>query len=185
MFEKNLDLLQKMEVQNGIDHGLTDEEISVYAKPSYNYLQMKEMRTALEHGVEVRLVKRMKPHMCLKEMEHMRLCLEAGESVSFRLHIPRTDGRVIGLLLCVMMLFCAGFAKMREPVLTVRQDTVVLQKGEVFDSAKYVELSGLCRGELILPDNVNTEEPGTYLAVYTFRWGNSEISDAVKVIVNS
>ena len=46
----NLNLKQKYEVEKGIKYGLTDEQVAMYAKPEFDWKQMREIREGFENG---------------------------------------------------------------------------------------------------------------------------------------
>lgn len=78
------------EIRTGFEHGLTVEQVSVYAKPeltapSYNYgcdnrnNQMREIRLGLEHGISVEQAKvYANPEFKWPQMREVREGFESG-----------------------------------------------------------------------------------------------------------
>ena len=56
--KNRLGVLQREQVEFGRKAGLSDKDIKIYAKSKFNFLQMQEMRLALEDGIPRQEVKK-------------------------------------------------------------------------------------------------------------------------------
>lgn len=68
---KQFDNLQRFEITIGIDSGI---DVSLYAKPEFNWQQMEEIRWGLKAGVDVSLY--LDPNIPWQEMRNKRIELE-------------------------------------------------------------------------------------------------------------
>jgi hypothetical protein len=75
--------LQKEQIDLGVQAGLSEKQIRLYAKHSYSFLKMQEIRTALTDGLPAKEVRRMcRPWYSDRDIEKMRISLLSGEKPS-------------------------------------------------------------------------------------------------------
>ncbi len=70
------------EICEGLEHGLTKEQVRLYANPEFSNVNMREIRSGLEHGLseeQVRLFAN--PEFNDGQMKEIRLGLEGGLSM--------------------------------------------------------------------------------------------------------
>ena len=56
--ERAFTCLQQEEIEKGRKDGLSEEQIGLYARHEFNYLQMQEIRLALEAGKDSKLIQK-------------------------------------------------------------------------------------------------------------------------------
>ena len=83
ILDLNLDRDKLIEIYNGLNDGLSLDEVKIYAKPEYTRPQMEEIRLLLEHNkiAEVKLTDELiqfitNPDLSSTEMELVRICYE-------------------------------------------------------------------------------------------------------------
>ena len=75
---------QMKEINKGFEKGLSDEQIAIYAKPEFDYLQMMEIREGLKAGLDVSIYA--KPEFNWEQMEMILIGLEDNVDVSIYAH---------------------------------------------------------------------------------------------------
>ena len=74
--------LQMREIRSGLENGLTEEQIRLYARPKFGYVNMREIRSGLEHGLSEEQVRLFaNPEFNDGQMKEIRLGLEGGLSM--------------------------------------------------------------------------------------------------------
>lgn len=183
-FNHNLTLLQKQEVQKGLQAGLTPDQVESYASTAYNHRQMREIRLALEHAPDVRKNASLyEPSMDVEEMEKRRHRIEKGEKIC-----PFSLSRILLAVCFVLMLMSSVLiflfsSRQTQPYLHLTASEVTIPQGASFEPLEYVADYSSSKGELILPGNVDTSTPGVKAAVYVFRTPHTEITRILNVEV--
>ena len=158
--------LQKEQIALGKDHDLDEKDIAMYASSRYNFEQMREIRLALEHHVDRRYVRSLcDPSLPAKQMKEMRMDLQHGR-------FPRTAMKHLEKAAAVMaggsalFLVLALFVPEHRSTWHLNASEAEILQGERFDPMQYVEGYRKEDGVLVLPENVDTETPGSVLAEY-------------------
>ena len=176
-----LDPLQEEQVRLGYQNGLSRKQVKEYARVKYSWLQMQEIRLAIENETDPVQRKAMHdPHLCHEELCRMRSALERNEII--RRKKDTAWAGVLAVLVMMTALFLAGAWKGLENRLTLRLsgEILTLKEGEAFDPLLYV--TGVSDdAELELPQNVLTDVPGRRVAVYKARRGNEEITRMLEI----
>ena len=179
---QRLDPLQEEQVRLGRANGLTKKDVAEYAHPKFNYLQMQEIRLAIENETDPRQRRIMlDPALSAEEMRQMRLALERGECLKEKKDL------LWMYILAVPVLMTAGFfAACWEntgivPHLDLTDTETVLKEGDVFDAASYVR--DVSEGTLLLPQYIHTEKAGHYAAVYRLQSHNTELVRTLEITV--
>lgn len=162
-FYSEFTFLQKEEVKYGLQNGLAEHQVVLYASCEFNHLQMEQMRLALEHGISTRVVRRyMHADMHVEKMKEIRLRLENGE------HLKRDYMHMCLPFFTVVVCVCLGLTlyKDEKPYLQLKTDTVRLKCGQTFDPMEYIDSFSSYQGQLILPSSFDTENPGNHVVVY-------------------
>lgn len=183
-FNHRLTPLQKQEVQNGLDAGLSPEQVETYASSAYNWLQMREIRLALEHAPDVKKNASLyEPSMDIEKMQKLRRRIEKGERIR-TFSMARVMVTVAFLLLmigAVSLSFATG--KNMQPYLHLTREETTIPQGGRFEPMDYVAEYSASKGELILPSDLNTSSPGIIAAVYVLRTPQTEITRILNVEV--
>ena len=184
LLAEDLTVLQKEEIRQGIGEGLARQEIRLFAKPYYNHMQMKEIRKALKEGIDTRMIRKYwKPCCSYRQMKEMRIAAVSGEALPVKSVIPA----VAGGMLIFSLLLCAGFFLIKHPAeqlsLELSVQETQLSVGEMFDPMAYVLSYSGKDALLILPHGVETEKPGSTLAVYQLKGKNKSLTRTLRVTV--
>lgn len=170
--------LQKQEIHLAQMHGLLPEEIKVMAKPKFNHLQMKEIRLGFEQGLSEKDVRiYAKRWMEPERMKQFRETIKLGDRDAIPPSLPggfeKDTWFWIGMMtfLSLMMLLYLGKAIFyQKAVLKLNAEEVTLRCGDRFDATEYIETYTPSKhSELILPTNISTLLPRTYVAVYELK----------------
>lgn len=179
-FTSELTFLQKKEIELGLKNGLEKKQVRIYASSEYNFLQMREMRMALENGIDYRVVSRlMHADVSSEKMEVIRKRLEAGEKITKDYVHALLPFVSISLFVCLFLTLYQD----EKPYLTLKEDTVTLECGSVFDPMAYIDSFSSYHGQLILPTVFDTEKPGKHVAVYKLETKRETVEKLLYVIV--
>ena len=75
--EMGLNDFQLQEIEEGLKHGLSVNQIEIYAKDCYDNMQMQEIRLGLEHGLsEPQMAVFLHPNISYEEMRYNRQQIE-------------------------------------------------------------------------------------------------------------
>lgn len=165
------------EIALGEKNGLSSKQIRLYAKHRYDFLQMRQIRTALCEGLDEFQVKAMcHAFLTPEEMESIRKRIENGEKVRERKSLKHCMGFLTAAVLCVCLIFDGYVHAKDNPYLNLKEDAVILKTGEAFEPMKYVASYSMDADRLRLPVNISTDEPGSKAAVYTLKKGREELT---------
>ncbi len=174
--------LQYKEIQTGREHGLSEQEIRLYARPRFNYLQMQFLRQALEDGLDSRELKKIaKTGLSVDEMKDYQVWIQYGRElpVIFPAHVLK--------IMCIVLFFViCGFCAYRwlnretEDPLVLTDTEITLYAGDVFLPGKYVLSS---EGELVLPESFTAVQTGTRLVVYKVIGKNRETEKQLRITI--
>ncbi len=179
--------LQRSEIEKGRQDELSEEELKLFSRQEFNYLQMGVLRSALGSGLSPEQVRRIaKPWITSDEMEELVNEIKAGNSPV----IPKKPRTVPVLNLGAAVLSLLGIAvilitrpKTDVPVLTLTADEIRLSCGMTFDPSAYVKE---CQGEyvhLILPESFLAEKPEERLVCYELQAGESTVRKLMRIII--
>ncbi len=157
--------LQYKEIQTGREHGLSEQEIRLYARPCFNYLQMQFLRQALEDGLDSKALKMIaKTGLSVDEMKDYQVWIQYGRELPVIF-----SARLLKIACAVVFFLVSGFCaylwvnRETEDPLVLTDTEITLSAGDVFLPGKYVLSS---KGELILPDSFTAAGTGTRLVIY-------------------
>ena len=170
-------LLEAEQIELGVKAGLSRKQISLYAKHCYNFLQMQEIRTALEEHLDEFQIRAMcHPDLSHEEMEAIRRRIEKGETVRIRRSPFWWIGSALLSGFMIFMMFEGYLAAGNNLYLNLKEETAVLEKGEVFEPMKYVSSYSMNADTLRVPSEIDTSHAGRQAAVYTLRKGREELT---------
>ena len=179
--------LQFKEISLGRAHGLSEEEIKLYAKPSLNYLQMQIIREDLERGTDHEKVRFIaKPWLSIEEMLDLQQELTQKTVAEMPLLIRRRS--LIFMILCLLVPLCSGIYLLyrhihpADPlILKLREDAVTVSEGDIFEPSLYISDTSGRGAKLQMPERFTAEEPGTRLLVYRLHRGKEEVLRYLRV----
>ncbi|MBQ6450674.1 MAG: hypothetical protein IJJ29_01975 [Solobacterium sp.] len=179
--------LQFKEISLGRAHGLSEEEIKLYAKPSLNYLQMQIIREDLERGTDHEKVRYIaKPWLSIEEMLDLQQELTQKTVAEMPLLIRRRS--LIFMILCLLVPLCSGIYLLyrhiqpADPlILKLREDAVTVSEGDIFEPSLYISDTSGRGAKLQMPERFTAEEPGTRLLVYRLHRGKEEVLRYLRV----
>ncbi len=179
--------LQYKEISLGRAHGLSEEEIKLYAKPSLNYLQMQIIREDLERGTDHEKVRYIaKPWLSIEEMLDLQQELTQKTVAEMPLLLHRSS--IIFMVLCLLVPLCSGIYLLyrhiqpADPlILQLREDAVTVIEGDIFEPSLYIAESAGRGAKLQMPERFTAEEPGTRLLVYRLSRGKEELLRYLRV----
>ena len=177
-----LTFLQNKEINLGLAHDLSADQIRLYACAQFNYLQMEQIRLGLEHGLcpeEIAVIA--VPDKKQDQMREERERLEQGlpvlpDNSEHRCSSRNTAAVCTGILL-VSALFSAWLAysahrqmeMLLHPLqLKLAADRVQLETGSVFRPREYLEEYDK-EAVLTLPQPPDTAKAGTHVLAYTLQ----------------
>ena len=177
-----LTFLQNKEINLGLAHGLSAEQIRLYACPQFNYLQMEQIRLGLEHGLDPELIAVFAvPGKKQDQMKEERERLEQGLPVlpdnlvsngpGWKTAAVCTAVLAVSALLSAVLAYSAHrrMEMLLNPLnLHLTADQVQLETGSIFRPREYL-------GEydadavLTLPQPPDTAKAGTHVLAYTLQ----------------
>lgn len=163
-FENELTPLQNIEIQEGIKNGLSKKQVMTYASKEYNFLQMEQLRLALEHQLDKTKMKCLyDSSLPFQTMKEIREKLEKNEIINEKIiHKNVIHSFLFVSVLLMITLFVPVYSK---PRLLLKEDSITLKQGETFNPMSYIQLyTG--KGKLIIPSAVETNEKGNQIVVY-------------------
>lgn len=183
-FDPELTYLQTQEIEEGKKAGLTDQQIQAFSFSAYNYLQMKELRLALQSGMDKKRIKCMfRPALSHETMHWMRMQLENGEKVDdviFKKHLI-----AFFLSLILLLSFTLFMPSYEAPYLELKEDSIHLQIGEAFHPMEYIEGYSRGKGQLILPEMIDTQKEGDYVLVYKLMSKDTLIEKVLHITISA
>ena len=96
-FSSSLDSLQEEQVRLGRQNGLTAKDVHIYAKPSYNWMMMQEIRLILENETDTRRRRQLIKETVRPQRERMRQLL-FPKALTLK-----EDGIWIGVLVLILL----------------------------------------------------------------------------------
>ncbi len=171
-FSSSLDSLQEEQVRLGRQNGLTAKDVHIYAKPSYNWMMMQEIRLILENETDTRRRRQLIKETVRPQRERMRQLL-FPKALTLK-----EDGIWIGvlvlILLSVILFLRISLMRIRNRPFLNLQEEAVLQEGASFDPAAYV-LSHSEGNLTCLTPQIDTGTAGDRVAVYLLAENGEEI----------
>lgn len=181
-FDNDLTYLQNKEIEEARKAGLSDQEIQTFSFSAYNHLQMKELRLALQSGMDIKKMRCMfRPGLSHEMMHWMRLQLEKGEKVEdiiLKKHLV-----MIFVILLVLLALTLYMPVYEEPYLELKEDSITLEVGDPFHPMAYIEGYSRGKGQLILPETIDTEKEGNYVLVYKLMSKDTLIEKVLHITV--
>lgn len=179
--QRGLNTAQMTEVKEGLKT-LTTDQVDTYAQPDYDNLQMQEIRLGLEHGLTAdQMAIYANPSIPWEAMNHSRIKIENADVIDARaktkLHALRLRNVCIAMLI-VLLLGCstAGIVVgkryydflQQDLTLDLSNEEVTLDYGQGFNPMDYVtDYTQAEDVQLKLPDAIDTKVLGTTSVIYT------------------
>ena len=177
--------LQRQEIRQGKEEGLSEEEIAVYRKPSLNYLQMASLRNALCSGISAESVRPLAhswiPHWQMEDL--IQEIRNGGAPVLPKRPFPlkQVIAGVLVLLGGVGIVLTVDPSE--SPVLELTAQEVRLACGMEFDPSLYVKDYSRENASLYLPDRFVAEKPGTRLVQYRLEGKGGSVHKNLRILV--
>lgn len=176
--KNRLGILQREQIEYGKSSGLSEKAIKVYAKSKFNFLQMQEMRMALEEGIPIKEVKkRFKKNLSHDDMERLRK--EIKELKKFEEPIDETKMLIpyyvsFAVLIIMILSFMIGsyFVINNKIFLDVKYDKIEVKKNSYINPNDYVTYDE--RG-VIQYNTIDTSDIGEEIIAYTLKKGDDAI----------
>ena len=182
--EMGLNDFQLQEIEEGLKHGLSVNQIEIYAKDCYDNMQMQEIRLGLEHGLsEPQMAVFLHPNISYEEMRYNRQQIEdlnvINEHANADLLKKRISiiGRVL-IVIAVIVAVGAGLYVGREYIqaefqtieLELDKAEATVNYGDSFIPLEHVKNYTKEDGvELILPQEIDTKKIGKQTLIYTVK----------------
>ena len=163
--KNRLGVLQREQVEFGRKARLSDKDIKIYAKSKFNFLQMQEMRLALEDGIPRQEVKkRFKSNLNHEDMESLRKEIKELEKYNEpydedRVLLPYYLSALAAFFIIISFVVISFFVINNKVNLEIINDNVKVQKGASFNPYKYVSYE-------------ETNEVGDKAVIYKLKKGN-------------
>ena len=177
--------LQRSEIEKGRQEELSEEELKLFSRQEFNYLQMGVLRSALRSGLSKEQVRQIaKPWIASDEMEELINEMKEGKSPS----IPKKPRSVPILIIGAVILSLLGIAvivitrpKTDVPVLTLTSDEIRLACGMTFEPSAYVKEVQGEDAHLILPDSFTAKMPEERLVCYELETRDGTIQKLMRI----
>ena len=157
--KKKFGILQREQIDLGKKHGLDKRQINIYAKEKYDFLQMQEMRQALEEGMsplKVRLLfTSRKSH---EAMERMR---EYGDDEVVD-PLPYFTAILFVVIIVVLLLGGLYMHMHFEPDFLLKESVIYTRKGERINPLSYIDEEYQDKVEI----TEKQKENGNHVVVY-------------------
>lgn len=172
MSEWELTFLQRQEMCLGRKAGLSPAQLHQLTG-GFNFLQMQEIRRALQAGIpETEVQRYAQPWISNSDMAEIFGCLQRHEPVqTVTAPPPRRRFRIPRIVLMPLLIIPACMAAAVHPQgaaiepLTLKMQEVTIPCGTVFDPSLYAAVND-ASGELILPPTFHAERPENRIALY-------------------
>lgn len=183
--ERAFTCLQQEEIEKGRKDGLSEEQIGLYARHEFNYLQMQEIRLALEAGKDSKLIQKAAVSWIPAREMHEIFADEENAIPEIpekkKRKIPFKMLAAIGSAGSLAILLGMGIPEKKELKLELTAKEMKIPCGETFHPEKYVqEVSE--EAELILPEEMTAERPENRMAAYQAKWKNQEVQQILRVV---
>ena len=157
--KKKFGILQQEQIDLGKKHGLSNKQVHIYAKEKYDFLQMQEMRLALEEGMhplKVRLFfTSRKTHEVMEKLRESEKD-EVVEPVPYFVAISCA----VVIVICIIG---ALFVYMHfEPDFLLKESVIYIRKGERINPLSYIDEEFKDKVEII----EKQKENGNHVVVY-------------------
>ena len=177
--------LQRSEIEKGRQEELSEEELRLFSRQEFNYLQMGVLRSALGSGLSREQVRQIaKPWIASDEMEELVKEMKDGKSPP----IPKKPRSVPVLILGAVILSLLGTAvivitrpETDVPVLTLTSDEIRLACGMTFDPSAYVKEYQGEDARLILPDSFTAKTPEERLVCYELQTRDGTVRKLMRI----
>ena len=194
--KRGLSNFQIHEVEEGFRHGLSVEQVEIYANGKYDHLQMAQIRMALEDGLAYNQISAfLRPEISADVMEHARIKIRDGNVIdeTKKIELNRKRAKNLLLMIIIPIVFCVGLmiffvssryirAKKQDLVIRLKTNDLVLEYGDVFNPADYVEdYTNTFETELILPETIDTAVTGVHNVIYRLKNPLKSITETMTV----
>lgn len=196
---RGLNDLQLDEVKEGLKT-LNIEQVEYYASKKYDHLQMREIRLAFEHGLsenQIDLFAKYPEEYSYNAMNNARIKLENENMIDEQAKVKvRSKQLKNGLLFVVIILVVAVIGvcgtvlkyyvneKNQSLEITLYADTIHLNYGDTFNPSEYIEsYTKADNVELSVPEPIDTHQLGTFTITYSLRNHIKTVKKEAQVIV--
>ncbi|MBP3868601.1 MAG: hypothetical protein J6D38_05760 [Solobacterium sp.] len=182
-----LTFLQRNEIEQAKSEQLTEEEVKLFGKQSFNYLQMRVLRSLLKSDLEFEAVERIaKPWISASDMEELAEAMRNGEEVTIpkRPHsIPITILGALAVIVIGMAVLFLTYPERNTLSLELAADEIRLSCGMKFEPASYVKESHGENARLILPEEFTADHPEVRLVRYELVSDEGTVSKLLRITV--
>lgn len=172
------------QVRLGFEHGLTINQVDIYAKSCFDPMQMEEIRFAFEDGLTLDDIDKFaKPEFGYEQMNHVRIKIRNEKKVDENKQADLTKKYLFNIFLfaviagLLIVIVVGSILAKGELTLYFEQLELVLSDSEVeveYNSPflamnyvkEYTEKDGV---ELILPEEIHTDVLGSQIVLYKVR----------------
>ncbi len=183
--ERAFTCLQQEEIEKGRKDGLSEEQIGLFARHEFNYLQMQEIRLALEAGKDSRLIQKAAVSWIpAREMHEIFAQTETAIPdipEKKKRKIPVRMVAAIGAAGSLAVLAGMAFPEKKELKLELTAKEVRIPCGETFHPENYVHACSQ-EAQLILPEEITADHPENRLAVYRAKTNRQEVQQILRVV---
>lgn len=187
------------EVKEGLKV-LDIEQVEYYASKKYDHLQMREIRLGFEHGLseeQIDLFAKYPEEYSYNAMNNARIKLENGNMIDEQAKAKvRSNQLKNGLLFSAFLLIlvvigvCGTVVKNyldernQELDIQLYADTIQLNYGDTFNPSKYIKsYTNADNVELTIPEPIDTHQLGSITITYSLRNHIKTIKKQVQVVV--
>lgn len=179
-----LNTYQLHQIQLGFQHGLTADQVNLYATNEYDSMQMKEIRLGYETGLsEEQIRSYANPEIEASAMNHMRISIDRNEKISDIRQVEYRQKKWKLRLIVIAVLFIgssiiAGGYYLQDEIrlytqvldLTLTSSDTDIEYGSDFNPLDYVQsYSKDPNVELILPDGFTANTLGETKVLYKLK----------------
>lgn len=196
---RGLNDLQMDEVKEGLKV-LDIEQVEYYASKKYDHLQMREIRLGFEHGLseeQIDLFAKYPEEYSYNAMNNARIKLENGNMIDEQAKAKvRSNQLKNGLLFSAFLLILVGIGvcgtvvknylneRNQELDIQLYADTIQLNYGDTFNPSKYIKsYTNADNVELTIPEPIDTHQLGSITITYSLRNHIKTIKKQMQVVV--
>lgn len=180
--------LQVQELSLAEESNLSKEELSLLKHSKLNYLQLEQVRLAIEEKMDFSLIKKMaKPWITSQEMEEIRHDTKLNIPIDFSQYKKKPNIPFLSIVGVVVGcgLFVAGWNyrihHTQTPYLNLISEDVTIACGTTFEPMRYVQSYSEEVGELILPERFSSNSPDIKLLKYELQYGKQSLESYLRV----
>ena len=189
---------QMQEIRDGFTHGLTVQQVDLYAVPEFSSMQMREIRLGFEAGLSFDQVRSYaKTTMTEKDMRSVRDRIDEEAKIAPQRQAELHHKHLKNVLIFVLIIaggIGAAFAGLLltgslnaylQPLdLTLTADQVNIEYGNSFSPMEYVQsYTQDSEVELILPDPLDTNALGKKELLYKLKNSKKVVTKELEVNV--